>query len=121
MNVVLPIPDDLATRLSGGEPDLARQALEGLAAEAYRAGRLTRTELRRLLGFATQSEVDGFLKQRGIDDGQTREEFAREGSQATSEDERQAAAELVGRFQAFRAGKTLGDLSLKELIAEGRR
>lgn len=41
MNVVLPIPDDLATRLSGGEPDLARQALEGLAAEAYRAGRLT--------------------------------------------------------------------------------
>lgn len=120
MNVVLPIPDDLATRLSGGEPDLARQALEGLAAEAYRAGRLTRPELRRLLGFATQSEVDGFLKQRGID-GQTREEFAREGSQATSEDERQAADELVERFQAFRAGKTLGGLGLKELIAEGRR
>src|SRR6185437_5180919 len=102
MNVVLPIPDDLATRLSGGEPDLARQALEGLAAEAYRAGRLTGPELRRLLGFATQSEVDGLLKQRGIDDGQTREE-------------------LVGRFKAFRAGKTLGGLSLKELIAEGRR
>jgi hypothetical protein len=116
MNVVLPIPDDLATRLSGGEPDPARQALEGLAAEAYRAGRLTRLELRRLLGFATQSEVDGFLKQRGIDDGQTRE-----GSQAASEDERRAADELVGRFQAFRTGKTLGGLSLKELIAEGRR
>jgi hypothetical protein len=65
MNVVLPIPDDLAERL-GAEPELARQALEGLAAEAYRTGRITRPELRRLLGFETRFEVDGFLKERGI-------------------------------------------------------
>ena len=78
MNVVLPIPDDLAERLGGGGPALARQALEGLAAEAFRVGRLSRPELRRLLCFETRSEVDGFLKERGINDGMTPEEFERE-------------------------------------------
>lgn len=39
MNITL--PDDLAARLSAGGPDLARQALEAFAAEAYRTGRLT--------------------------------------------------------------------------------
>jgi len=78
MNVVLPIPDDLAERLGGAGPALARQALEGLAAEAFRAGRLSRPELRRLLGFETRSEVDGFLKERGINDGMMPEEFERE-------------------------------------------
>ena len=71
-------PAVLAERLGGAGPSLARQALEGLAAEAFRAGRLSRPELRRLLGFETRFEVDGFLKERGINDGMTPEEFARE-------------------------------------------
>ena len=42
------------------------------------AGRLTRPELRRLLGFGTRAELDGFLKARGINEGMTLAEFQRD-------------------------------------------
>jgi hypothetical protein len=74
MNVTVPIPDDLAARLGNGA-DLERRVLEALALEEYRAGRLTRPELRRLLGYATRGELDGFLKARGVDEGVTIAEF----------------------------------------------
>jgi Uncharacterised protein family (UPF0175) len=77
MNVTLPIPDDLAARL-GGPDDVSRRALEAFAAEEYCAGRLTRPELRRLLGFSTRAELDGFLKARGINEGMTLAEFQRD-------------------------------------------
>lgn len=64
MNVTLPIPDDLAERL--GAEDLGRRALEALALQECRAGRLTAAELQRLLGFGTRAELDGFLKARGL-------------------------------------------------------
>jgi hypothetical protein len=48
MNVTLRIPDDLAKRLSAAGDDLSRRALEAFAVDEYRAGRLTRPELRRL-------------------------------------------------------------------------
>ena len=78
MDVTLAIPDDLAERLGTTEPPLARRALEAFALEEYRAGRVTRPELRRLLGFATRWELDGFLKDHGINEGLTVEEFERE-------------------------------------------
>jgi len=62
MNLTLPIPDDLATRLSADGEDLSRRALEGFGLEEYKAGRITKTELRQLLGFETRYEMDGFLK-----------------------------------------------------------
>lgn len=62
MNLNLEIPDDLAQRLAAAGHDLSRRALEGFALEEYKAGRLTKTELRRLLGFETRHELDGFLK-----------------------------------------------------------
>lgn len=62
MNLNLEIPDDLAQRLIAAGEDLSRRALEGFALEEYKAGRLTIAELRRLLGFATRYELDGFLK-----------------------------------------------------------
>ena len=49
MNVTLQIPDDIADQLERG--DLPRRALEALAIEEYKSGRLTASELRRLLGF----------------------------------------------------------------------
>ncbi len=64
MNVTLPIPDDLAAQL-GPADDLARRALEALALMEYQAGRLTEAQLRRMLGFETRYELDGFLKARG--------------------------------------------------------
>jgi len=62
MNVTVPIPDDLANRLSADGGDLSRRALEGFGLEEYKAGRITKAELRRLLGFETRYELDGFLK-----------------------------------------------------------
>ncbi len=62
MNLTLPIPDDLANRLSADGEDLSRRALEGFGLEEYKAGRITKSELRRLLGFETRYELDGFLK-----------------------------------------------------------
>jgi hypothetical protein len=67
MNLNLEIPDDLAQRLGdAGGGDLSRRALEGFALEEYKAGRLTETEMQRLLGFGTRYKLDGFLKEHGI-------------------------------------------------------
>jgi hypothetical protein len=78
MNVTLSIPDDLVARLSAEGDDISRRALEALAVEGYRAGQLTRPELRRLLGFSTRAELDGFLKGRGFDESITIAEFERD-------------------------------------------
>lgn len=75
MNVTLRIPDELVQRLRAGGDDISRRALEALAVEEYRAGRLTRPELRHLLSFDTRAELDGFLKGRGVDELMTIEEF----------------------------------------------
>jgi hypothetical protein len=77
MNLTVPIPDELAARL-GAADDLSRRALEAFALAEYQAGRLTRPELRRLLGFSTRYELDGFLKSHGINEGMTLEEFERD-------------------------------------------
>ena len=63
MDVTIHIPDDLASRLGS---NLSRQALEALALEKFRRGRLTGSEPQRLLGFATRAALDGFLKAHGV-------------------------------------------------------
>ncbi len=77
MNVVIHIPDDFAEQLSVGG-DVERQALEALALESYRAGRLTKAELRRLLGIESRLEVDAFLKAHDVYDSITIEEIERQ-------------------------------------------
>ena len=77
MNVMVPLPDDFAARFGSG-PELGRRVLEVLALDEYRAGRMSRAELRQVLGFATRGELDGFLKDHGVDDGITVEEFDRQ-------------------------------------------
>ena len=62
MNLTVHIPDDLASRLSAEGGDLSRRALEAFGLEEYKSGRVTQAELRRLLGFATRYQLDGFLK-----------------------------------------------------------
>ncbi len=66
MQVNIEIPDDLAQRLSAAGIDLSRRALEGFALEEYKAGRITKAELRRWLGIETRYELDGFLKEHGV-------------------------------------------------------
>lgn len=62
MNLTVPIPDDLARRLSADGDDLSRRALEAFGLEEYKSGRISKAELRKLLDFETRYELDGFLK-----------------------------------------------------------
>ncbi len=78
MNVTVEIPDDLANRLTATGGDLSRLALEALAAEEYRQGRLTKPDLRRLLGFTTGDQIDTFLKAHEIWIDYTLEDLDRE-------------------------------------------
>ena len=65
MQITLNIPDELAAQISAGNKDLSRTALEALAAEGYRAKRLSESEIRHMLGFETRMEVHAFLKEHG--------------------------------------------------------
>ena len=66
MQITLNLPEDVAEGLAGKWRDLPRAALESLALEGYRAGALTQAQVRRLLGFTSLNEADGFLKQHGV-------------------------------------------------------
>ncbi len=66
MRITLELPEDVAQDLELKWKDLPRAALESLAVEGHRAGALTAYQVRRLLGFQTGMELDGFLKQRGV-------------------------------------------------------
>jgi hypothetical protein len=78
MNVTLEIPDDVAQRLSAAGGDLSRRALEALLADEYRQGHLTKPDLRRLLGFETSDQIDGFLKAHDVSIDYTMEDLERE-------------------------------------------
>jgi hypothetical protein len=109
MNLTIRIPDDLARRF-GTTGELERRALENLALEQFRLGRLKKSELARLLGFAADAETEAFLAAHGLGrDNGVSDEAARVGAQ-------QAAANIVRR----RKGVTLGGLDIKTLINEGR-
>jgi len=62
MQVLVDLPDELSAALAASGPDLSRAAFEAIALEAYRERKLTTAQLRRLLGFESQYELDGFLK-----------------------------------------------------------
>jgi predicted HTH domain antitoxin len=66
MQVTLEIPDEMADWLASQGQNLSRAAVEAIAIEGYRSGELTTSQTRRLLGFETRYELDGFLKARNV-------------------------------------------------------
>lgn len=60
--VTLDIPDELSAALTAPGRELSRSVFEALALEAYREHKLSTAQLRRLLGFESRYELDGFLK-----------------------------------------------------------
>ncbi len=78
VNITLELPEDIAQHLSAEWYDLPRAALESLALEAYRARKLSTEQMRRLLGFQTRFELDGFLKQHQVWLDYTREDLDRD-------------------------------------------
>ena len=79
MEITVTIPEEFARKIVLEGLDPARQALEDMAVEAYRAHRLTGSQLRRVLGIPSRYELDAFLKQRGVWLEYTVEDFRREG------------------------------------------
>ncbi len=62
MEITVQLPDDLAQH-----PNPGREALEALAIEGYRTGKLSHFQASQLLGLS-RFEFDGFLKERQIYD-----------------------------------------------------
>lgn len=58
---MLEIPDDLLAALAAPGQELTRSVFEAVVLEAYRERKLSTAQLRRLLGFETGYELDGFL------------------------------------------------------------
>ena len=67
MQIVLEIPDELATTIVAPGQDPARAALEAVGLQAYRARRLTGYQLRTLLGIPSRYEFDGFPKEHQVE------------------------------------------------------
>jgi len=79
MNVTIQIPDELARDLAASRGDLSRRALEAFALEEYKSGHLSKPAMRKLLGFATRDQLDGFLKAHAVvEDLPTLDDFERE-------------------------------------------
>jgi hypothetical protein len=66
MQLTLNLPDELSAALNIEGQDLGRAAFEAIALEAYREHKLTTAQLRRVLGFESRYELDGFLKQHEV-------------------------------------------------------
>lgn len=66
MDVHLEIPEEVAQHLASDAKGLTRAALEAIALEGVRSGKLTVAQARRLLGIQSRYEMDGFLKAHGV-------------------------------------------------------
>ena len=81
MQIDLEIPDEISATFGSDPHSVKRAFLEGLALEGVRTGRLSRGQVRRLLGFETRYEVDGFLKEHGIAVEESLEEIRKSSEQ----------------------------------------
>ena len=66
MQITLELPEDIARHFGADQQDLTRAAVEALAIEGVRSGKLSTGQARRLLGFSTRMQVDRFLKDHGV-------------------------------------------------------
>jgi hypothetical protein len=73
------LPEDIEHHLEKQWGDLPRHALESLAIQGYRARVLSRSQVRRMLGFEIGAEVDEFMKAANIPFDYTVNDFERDG------------------------------------------
>ena len=66
MQITLDVAEDIAHQFAISPEGLSRAALEALAIQGARSGKLTTEQVRRMLGFPTRYEADGFLKQHEV-------------------------------------------------------
>jgi len=89
MEITLTIPDKLAAEIAENSADIPRLALEALAVEGYRTGRLSAYEVRQLLGHESRWETETFLSAHNAWPGTTVEDIQ----------------EDIRTLEHFRAGK----------------
>lgn len=66
MDVHFNVPEEVARQFTEEPGGMARIAVEALATEGVRSGKLTVYQARQLLGIRSRYEMDGFLKARGL-------------------------------------------------------
>jgi hypothetical protein len=67
MQLTLEIPDDLVSALRAAHGDnLPRAAIEQLAVEGYRSGKLSRFQVQQLLGFDNRWDAEAWLGKKGL-------------------------------------------------------
>ena len=109
----------------GTVDEIERRTLEALALDEFRQGHLSRVQLRQLLGFAARAKLDEFLTAHGVFGTYTLDDLEREREDlaaiAPEEKGRARARRAAANIIARRKGVSLGGLSIKDLINEGRR
>lgn len=75
MTVTLQLPDGAATTLQNAWEDLSQAALESLAVEGYRSGKLSCAEVGSLLGHTSRWQAEDFLAAHGVWPGATVEDL----------------------------------------------
>jgi predicted HTH domain antitoxin len=66
MQVIFEVPEDIARALLTEERSIDRAAVEAIAAEGYRSGLLSESQLNRLLGLPSKFAVHDWLRERRI-------------------------------------------------------
>ena len=66
MHVHLDVPEDVARKFGAEPGGITRVAIEALALEGVRSGKLTVHQAREMLGIRSRYEMDGFLKVHGV-------------------------------------------------------
>jgi hypothetical protein len=66
MDVHFDVSDELARQFNAEPGGIARAAVEALAAEGVRSGKLTAYQARQMLGIRSRYAMEGFLKARGL-------------------------------------------------------
>jgi hypothetical protein len=82
MQVTLDLPEELVQYLGQDPQALSRAALEALALEGVRSGRLSTAQGRRVLGIQTREQMDAFLKAHGVELPLTIEQVRRDNETA---------------------------------------
>ena len=66
MQVHLDLPEEVARQFAAQPGGITRVALEALALEGVRSGKLTVHQAREMLGIRSRYDMDGFLKAHGV-------------------------------------------------------
>lgn len=66
MQVHFDVPENVAQQFAAEPGGVTRAALEALALEGVRSGKLTTYQARQMLGIPSRYEMDGFLKAHGV-------------------------------------------------------